>query len=242
MAISKITLNGVTQMDVTQKTVTAGTMLNNVTALKNDGTDIAGNIASQAAQTIYPSSTDQTISSGSYLTGEQTIKAVKITALEDALVYSSPVSRTHLGVTFDFNADKSCYVHGTSTAAGANAQYYINQSAMPSYIQLGVEYKVEYSSANVYFQIFDYHDGNLTKLLETKTNTTFTFPTTMTGAIIRLTIFNGVTADETVHPRLYLPRTTGLSGADILEGIILEIGDADDSDRILSVTGTATRV
>lgn len=45
MAISKIILNGVTQMDVTGKTVTAGDMLSGVTALKNDGTDITGNIA-----------------------------------------------------------------------------------------------------------------------------------------------------------------------------------------------------
>ena len=45
MAISKIILNGVTQMDVTGKTVTAGDMLSGVTALKNDGTDITGSIA-----------------------------------------------------------------------------------------------------------------------------------------------------------------------------------------------------
>lgn len=197
-------------------------------------------LSTQAAQTIYPSTTDQTITSGKYLTGAQTIKAVKITVLEDALVYSSPISRTNLGVTFDFNADKSCYAHGKSTST-ATGQYYINQSAMPSYIQKGVEYTVEYSSPNIFFQIWDYSGGTLTKLLETKTNTTFTFPTTMTGVLIRLAVANGVTVDETVHPRLYLPRTTGLSGADILEGIILEIGDADDSDRILSVTGTATR-
>lgn len=44
MAISKITLNGVTQMDVTDKTVTPGTMYYGITALKNDGTDIVGNL------------------------------------------------------------------------------------------------------------------------------------------------------------------------------------------------------
>ncbi len=321
MAISKITLNGVTQMDVTQKTVTAGTMLNGTTALKNDGTDITGNIASKSSSdltvsgatvtapagnyasaasktipnadvtvgdpsfayttesgarkwgfgysaftesagyigegqfgvhsykfnaiaantTINPSASPQTVGGANWIMEEAlTVKAVKITVLEDALVYSSPISRTNLGVTFDFNTDKSCYAHGKSTST-ATGQYYINQSAMPSYIQKGVEYTVEYSSPNIFFQIWDYSGGTLTKLLETKTNTTFTFPTTMTGVLIRLAVANGVTVDETVHPRLYLPRTTGLSGADILEGIILEIGDVDDSDRILSVTGTATR-
>ena len=45
MAISKIILNGVTQMDVTGKTVTAASMRSGVTALKNDGTDITGSLA-----------------------------------------------------------------------------------------------------------------------------------------------------------------------------------------------------
>ena len=44
MAIAKVILNGVTQMDVTQKTVTSASMLNGVTSLKNDGTDITGTI------------------------------------------------------------------------------------------------------------------------------------------------------------------------------------------------------
>lgn len=42
MAIAKVILNGVTQMDVTQKTVTSASMLSGTTALKNDGTDIVG--------------------------------------------------------------------------------------------------------------------------------------------------------------------------------------------------------
>ena len=74
MAISKIILNGITQMDVTGKTVTANTMLNGTTALKNDGTDVTGNIANMtlpsaasstssgtAKATITPGSTAQYI-------------------------------------------------------------------------------------------------------------------------------------------------------------------------------------
>lgn len=44
MAISKVTLNGTTQMDVTDKTVTEDSLLKGITALKNDGTDITGNV------------------------------------------------------------------------------------------------------------------------------------------------------------------------------------------------------
>lgn len=64
MAISKIILNGVTQMDVTGKTVTAGDMLNGVTALKNDGTDIAGNISNMT----LPSASSSTASGTSKAT------------------------------------------------------------------------------------------------------------------------------------------------------------------------------
>lgn len=63
MAISKIILNGVTQMDVTGKTVTAGSMRNGVTALKNDGTDVTGNIP------------DMTLPSASSSTSSGTAKA-----------------------------------------------------------------------------------------------------------------------------------------------------------------------
>lgn len=64
MAISKIILNGVTQMDVTGKTVTAGDMLNGVTALKNDGTDITGNISNMT----LPSASSSTASGTSKAT------------------------------------------------------------------------------------------------------------------------------------------------------------------------------
>ena len=110
MAIAKVILNGVTQMDVTQKTVTADTMLSGMTALKNDGTDITGNIASQAAQTIHPSTTDQTIASGKYLTGTQTIKAVTTTNLTANNIVS--------GVTVKVgdSTDDDCVASVTGTA------------------------------------------------------------------------------------------------------------------------------
>lgn len=131
MAISKIILNGVTQIDLTQDTVTAGAMLYGETAHKNDGTSITGSIANgsatpaasisgtsatvstgtntltlsktvsntpqvsagyvssgtagnssvsltanvttKAAATITPTTSNQTIASGTYLTGTQTI-------------------------------------------------------------------------------------------------------------------------------------------------------------------------
>ena len=213
MAIAKVILNGVTQMDVTDKTVTAGSMLSGTTALKNDGTDITGSIESktssdltasgatvtapagyyasaasksvasgsastpattitadptvsvnssglitatvsktqnvtpsvsagyvasgtagtitisgsgtsqlttQAAQTIHPSTTDQTIASGKYLTGAQTIKAVTTTNLTAANIVQ--------GVTVKIgdSTDDDCVASVTGTAetgGGVDASY-----------------------------------------------------------------------------------------------------------------------
>lgn len=47
-------------MDVTGKTVTAGSMLNGVTALKNDGTDVTGNIANMTLPTASSSTSSGT--------------------------------------------------------------------------------------------------------------------------------------------------------------------------------------
>ena len=66
MAISKVILNGETQMDVTQKTVTAGAMLSGTTALKNDGTDITGTIASKTQADLTASGATVTAPAGYY--------------------------------------------------------------------------------------------------------------------------------------------------------------------------------
>lgn len=66
MAVSKVILNGTTLMDTTQKTVTAGSMLNGVTALKNDGTDITGNITSKTSSDLTASGATVTAPAGYY--------------------------------------------------------------------------------------------------------------------------------------------------------------------------------
>ncbi len=53
MGISKVILNGVTQMDVTQKTVASNNLLNGETALGADGEDVVGSIQNGSAVTPY---------------------------------------------------------------------------------------------------------------------------------------------------------------------------------------------
>ena len=119
MAIAKVIYkssaedSGTVWMDTTQKTVTAGSMLSGVTALKNDGTGVTGSIQSQSAQTIHPSDTDQTIASGKYLTGTQTIKAVALTNLTAANIKKDVV------VKVGDSTDDDCVTSVTGTYEGS---------------------------------------------------------------------------------------------------------------------------
>ena len=61
--------------DVSDATLDNGNkMLSGVTAYGGNGTKYSGSISSKSAQTYTPTTSDQTISSGQYLSGAQTIK------------------------------------------------------------------------------------------------------------------------------------------------------------------------
>lgn len=66
-------IKNIVGVDISNDTVTAATMLSGYTAHDSSGTAITGSIQSQAAQTITPTITNQTIASGKYLSGAQTI-------------------------------------------------------------------------------------------------------------------------------------------------------------------------
>lgn len=61
--------------DVSDATLNnANKMLSGVTAYGGNGTKYTGSITSKSAQTYTPNTSDQTIASGQYLSGAQTIK------------------------------------------------------------------------------------------------------------------------------------------------------------------------
>ena len=72
-------------------------------------------LTTQAAQTIHPSTTDQTIASGKYLTGTQTIKAVTVTNLTAENIVD--------GVTVKIgdSTDDDCVASVTGTASGGRS-------------------------------------------------------------------------------------------------------------------------
>ena len=75
-----ITASNSKTQDVTP-TVSAGYVTGGTSGTITVSGSNTSNLTTQAAQTIYPSTSDQTIASGKYLTGTQTIKAVTTTNL-----------------------------------------------------------------------------------------------------------------------------------------------------------------
>lgn len=134
MAFSKIILNGTTLMDVTGDTVASSNLLSGYTATGADGVGVNGSITSQGATTYYPSTSDQTISSGKYLSGTQTIKAVTIANLSAENIVNG-VTVT-VGDTAD--PDRIASVTGTAQTGGGGNQYvgtvwtYNTQATLPT--------------------------------------------------------------------------------------------------------------
>lgn len=73
--------------DASGADVTAGDMLNGIKAIGPNGT-VTGNISSKAAATYTPSNTSQSIASGQYLSGAQTIEAVLCDNLQSSYIKS----------------------------------------------------------------------------------------------------------------------------------------------------------
>ena len=142
MAVAKVILNGNTLIDTTQKTVTAGSMLDGVTALKNDGTDITGSITSKTSSDLtasgatvtapagyYASSASKAVASGSATTPATTITANPTISVSNSGLITASVGKSQ-SVTPTVSAGYvSSGTAGTITISGSNTSQLTTQAA-----------------------------------------------------------------------------------------------------------------
>lgn len=141
MAVSKVILDGVTQMDVTGNTNTANTILQGYTGTKNDGTEIIGayvpsSITLQEKTNINPTTSSQTITPDS---GYDGLSSVQINAMP-AMTLPTSTAQMFVGTE-------------KTTVTPTTAPQYIN-------IPIG------YNSANAHYKILGETDlvaGNIKK-------------------------------------------------------------------------------
>ena len=203
MAFSKVTLNGDTLMDVTQKTVTAASMLSGVTALKNDGTDVTGSIASKSSSDLTASGATVTVPAGYY-----SVQATKSVASGSA---TTPATTINSYATISVNSET-----GTITATN-NTTKSVTPTVSAGYVSSGTAGTISVKGSNNY---------NMS----------------VQGA---QTVYPS-TVDQTIASGKYLTGTQtfkavaiqNLTAENIAEGVTVKIGDSDDDDRVLSVTGT----
>lgn len=115
MAISKLILNGVVQMDATIATAAAEDIIEPKTAMLANGIVTTGSVTTQGAQTIHPSTSNQTIASGRYLTGTQTINAVTHNLTADKIVQGFTAK-------IGDSSDDDCVASIVGTASGGSSK------------------------------------------------------------------------------------------------------------------------
>ena len=124
MAISKIILNGETQMDVTGNTVTSGSLRYGYKAIGADGNIVNGEILNKSAQTYTPGTSNQTIPSGVYLSGTQTILG------DSNLIGANIASGKSI---FGVAGTASVMYSGVSNATSSNVLEFTSLLGEPSY-------------------------------------------------------------------------------------------------------------
>lgn len=132
----------------------------------NTSVTLTANVTTQAAQTIYPSSSDQTISSGRYLTGTQTIKGVAIANL------SADNIKSGVTVTVGDSADvdRITSVTGTYSGGGGSVSYdtktatasnypvslqFTSMKGQPKFFAVRLNAQVSSSGSTTYYYIVD---------------------------------------------------------------------------------------
>ena len=125
MAISKIILNGVTQMDVTQDTVASSNLLSGYTATKNDGTKVSGSYVPPSAPTLQTKSVSYTPTESSQ---SQTVTADSgYDGLDEVNVSVGAISSTYVGSGITQRSSSDLIVSGATVTVPAG--YYASSAS-----------------------------------------------------------------------------------------------------------------
>lgn len=129
MAVAKVTLNGVTLMDVSSDTVEANTLLSGNTATKNDGTKVTGSYTpatpTYQSKTVTPTTSSQTITAD---TGYDGLSQVTVNAIPSNYIDTSSATAT----ATDIVSGATAFVNGSLVTGSLVVNSYYEGSGTPS--------------------------------------------------------------------------------------------------------------
>lgn len=154
-----------------QNALIASALLPGYSGFANGGNEVKGSMSTKSAQTYYPTTSNQTISSGVYLSGNQTIHGISQTNLTAANIRNGVNVLISNGSSNIYNVTGTCKtgtVH-TMFASHAASQYNTASFTMPQagtayYAMVGFKNDTSQSyNIRVYVNNNIYYEGNSPK-------------------------------------------------------------------------------
>lgn len=233
-----------TWMDVTQKTVTSATMLSDVTALKNDGTNITGTIAFKNATNLTASASTVTVASGYYSSavtknvdsGSIWIPSVSITAAQYISLNASTGVITaeangNLTGIIPFTSGYISSVSNIEATAYGYSTYSLNTIDAHSYTPTETEQTISSGHFLTGVQTIKAISSTYVGTGVPTLSAAIIFPST---SFINIESGQYITGIQTFAP----VKTVNLEASYIVSGITVKVGDDYNASRIAQVTGT----
>lgn len=124
MSVKKIEFDGKTLIDLTQDTVTAGSMLNGVTAHNNEGDIVTGNIPTKTAANLTANGKTVTVPAGYYST-QATKDVATATRAKTTMSSSAATDNSKITITASNNQGTG-YVTGSNETASKDVSLTVN--------------------------------------------------------------------------------------------------------------------
>lgn len=250
MGVSKVIINGVTRVDLTDDTVAANKLLSGYIATAADGNEVTGTITTNTATDITLDGNTVTVPAGYY--ASSTSKTIPATTHPDP-----SVSVDANGLITASHTQTAGYVAAGTTT---DTLQLVTSGVSAANIKDGVTVKIGDTTdddkiANVTGTFTDASTVSSGQTAATATEIRTGYSAWVDGDEVKGSIsnkaaatYNTSSSDQVISSGVYLSgnqtikavTTSNVTAANVKYNVVAKVGDVNDDDRIVGVTGTFT--